>query len=385
MKTYDIIVIGAGITGAALSYELLTKGFSVLLLEQHTTPQNATRYSYGGLAFWSGNTPLTCQLCKESKKLYQTLPQELNTNIQFRELDLLLTIPQDSNPEEIAASYQGLATPPQLLSVDEAFKLEPLLNRDAISGALTVKHGHINPEKIAQAYIKAFLLAGGKMQISRVLQVQQKDLLVKTSTDTFHCQNIVVCAGGFSRQLLQESGIPIQLYFTHAGIIEAPPVELQLHTSIIPAIIKRSQLEFESSKIDRLWHETDNQLGWILDLGVFQFQDSSLRIGQISYVDTNLYADVDSVKSEAELRNNIGNLLPLLEDIPGTFHHCLVSFSKDRLPLIGAISKNPNIFVFSGFSNSFVMIPPLARRFAYWLAGKKDPIIPIFSPQRFVN
>ncbi len=127
MKTYDIIVIGAGIAGAALSYELVTKGFSVLLLEQDTIPQNATRYSYGGLAFWSGTTSLTRQLCEESKKLYQSLSEELNTDIQIRELDLLLTIPQENNPEEIAANYQRFATPPQLLDVNQACELETFI------------------------------------------------------------------------------------------------------------------------------------------------------------------------------------------------------------------------------------------------------------------
>ncbi|HBE35501.1 MAG TPA: FAD-dependent oxidoreductase, partial [Cyanobacteria bacterium UBA11368] len=47
MQTFDWIAIGGGITGAAVSYELSKKGFSVLLLEQYATPQNATRYSYG--------------------------------------------------------------------------------------------------------------------------------------------------------------------------------------------------------------------------------------------------------------------------------------------------------------------------------------------------
>ena len=65
MKIYDWIVVGAGITGAALAYELVNKGCKVLLLEQYATPHNATRYSYGGLAFWSGTTPLTRQLCDE--------------------------------------------------------------------------------------------------------------------------------------------------------------------------------------------------------------------------------------------------------------------------------------------------------------------------------
>ena len=243
-------------------------------------------------------------MCEESKKLYQSLSEELNTDIQFRELDLLLTIPQENNPEEIAANYQRFATPPQLLNVNQACELEPLLNRDAISGALTVKHGHIHPEKTAQAYIKAFLLAGGKMQISQVLEIQQQGLLVKTNTDTFNCKNVVVCAGGFNRKLLETSGIPIKVYFTHAEIIETPPVDLKLNTLIMPANLKRSQLEAEAHENDQLWHN-NNQLGWILDVGAVQFKDNSLRLGQISFVNTNPEADFDAEKSEAILRENI--------------------------------------------------------------------------------
>ncbi|MEL6460134.1 MAG: FAD-binding oxidoreductase [Cyanobacteria bacterium J06621_15] len=384
MKNYDIIVIGAGIAGAALSYELVTKGFSVLLLEQDTTPQNATRYSYGGLAFWSGTTDLTRQLCNESKKLYHTLSDELNSDIQLRELDLLLTIPQDNNPEKIAANYQRFATVPELLNVNQACELEPLLNREAISGALTVKHGHIHPEKTTQAYIKAFLLAGGKMQISRVFKIQQQNLSVTTNTDTFSCKDIVVCAGGFSRKLLQTSGISIQLYFTHAEIIETLPVDLKLHTLIMPANLQRPQLEAESSQNDKLWNE-NNQLGWILDVGAVQFKDKSLRLGQISYINTNLDANLNSAKSETTLRENIGKMLPDLENVTGKWHHCLVTFSKDNLPLVGTVPQSNNIHVFSGFSNPLVIIPPLARRFANSFIGNGDKIIKNLSPKRFVS
>jgi len=51
--TYDYIIIGGGITGSALSYELANLGSRVLLLEKETHPLNATFYSYGGLAYWS--------------------------------------------------------------------------------------------------------------------------------------------------------------------------------------------------------------------------------------------------------------------------------------------------------------------------------------------
>ncbi len=138
MKTYDWIVVGSGIAGAALAYELVKKGYVVLLLEQHATPQNATRYSYGGIAFWSATTPLTKQLCAEGIARHHILPEELDFDTEFRELDLLLTIPVDTNPEEVAASYTRFAVPPVLLNVKEACKLEPLLNPNAIAGTLNL-------------------------------------------------------------------------------------------------------------------------------------------------------------------------------------------------------------------------------------------------------
>ncbi|MBF2008805.1 MAG: FAD-binding oxidoreductase [Chlorogloeopsis fritschii C42_A2020_084] len=373
MKTYDWIVVGAGFTGAALAYELVKKGFSVLLLEQDTNFQNATRYSYGGLAFWSGTTPVTRQLCDEGIARYRILSQELNANIELRELDLLLTIPTDTDPKIAAASYAHFATPPKLLSVDEACEMEPLLNREAIAGALTVKHGHINPQKTTQAYIQAFLRAGGEMEFT---QVQNLLTSVQTTTTTYHSANVVVCAGGFSRDLLKASGIPIKVYFTHAEMIETPPVEINLRTLVMPANLQRFQLEAESSKVDEVWNEPGNEpVAPILDAGAIQFLDGSLRLGQISRIITNSSAKVDSKESERWLRQSIGEILPELANLPGTWHHCLVAFSSDRLPVIGTIPGYQGIYIFSGFSNPLVIVPPLAQRFANWVSGQEDEII----------
>jgi glycine/D-amino acid oxidase-like deaminating enzyme len=399
--TYDWIVVGAGIAGAALAYELVKKGYSVLLLEQHAMPQNATRYSYGGIAFWSGTTPLTKQLCAEGIARHQILSEELDFDTEFRELDLLLTIPADTNPEEIAASYTRFAIPPKLLSIKEACELEPLLNPNAIAGALTVKHGHIHPEKTAQAYITAFLRAGGEIKFERAidfqsLSLEERDALrpygsnssnfteVQTTTETYYGGNTVVCAGGLSRQLFQSSNVFIKLYFTHAEMLETPPVEnLQLRTLIMPAHLKRFQLETVSSKNDDVWMQPDDEVvPPILDTGAVQFKDGSFRFGQISRALTNPCAFIDSTESEAIMRLGLKKILPTLGNLPGTLHRCLVSFSHDALPIIGSISGHEGLYVFSGFSNPLAIVPPLAQRFANWVSGEKDEIILKLCPQR---
>jgi glycine/D-amino acid oxidase-like deaminating enzyme len=364
IMNYDWIVVGAGFTGAALGYELVKKGFSVLLLEQHATPDNATRYSYGGLAFWSATTPLTRELCDEARTRYKALPQELVANIDYRELDLLLTIDVDGDVDAIYKSYTRFATQPTLLDVQQACELEPLLNKNSISGALTVKHGHINPEKTTQAYIQAFLRLGGKLEITQVLQFnhQNSQVSVKTTTDTYQAKKTVVCAGGISRQLLKESGISIQLYFTYAEILETPPVDIKLSTLVMPAILQRFQLEAKSSQNDELWCEPNNKPeAAILDAGAVQFLDGSLRIGQISRV---FSARDSKEQSEEWLRSRISQVIPALANVPAKWHRCLVAFSKDSLPLVGEIPDSEGIYMFSGFSNPLVLVPPLAERFA---------------------
>ncbi|AFZ02584.1 NAD(P)/FAD-dependent oxidoreductase [Calothrix sp. PCC 6303] len=405
-KIYDWIVIGGGFAGAALAYELVKKDLRVLLLEQNAVADNATRYSYGGLAFWSGATPLTRQLCDEGLQRYQVLADELATDIEFRQLDLLLTIGLESDVETVAKSYSQMAIPPRQLTVKEASELEPLLNSDAISGALTVKHGHIHPEKTAQAYIDAFLRDGGELKITQVLELfsaftvdKQALCRVKTATDNYEGENIAVCAGGISRQLLKTSGIETQIYFTHAEIIEIQPVDFKMNTLVMPASLQRFQLEFEATRDDKLWQEpSDEEQAAILDVGAVQFRDGSLRLGQISRIITNPNAKIDSKISEEWMRcsiradtrttyvaqaSHIHNILPKLAHLPGTWHHCLVAFSKDNLPVIGKIPDFPQIHLFSGFSNPLVFIPPLAQHFANWVSGTEDEIINQLSPSRF--
>ncbi|MDJ0772654.1 MAG: FAD-binding oxidoreductase [Mastigocoleus sp. MO_167.B18] len=393
MKIYDWIIIGGGIAGAAIAYELQQKNFKVLLIEQDVRPDNATRYSYGGLAFWSGTTTINSQLCEEGKIRHQVLSEELSGNTEFRELDLLLTIPVDMDPQKVKEDYTRFATPPKLLTTQGATELEPLLNPEAISGALTVKHGHIHPGKTTKAYLQAFLRSGGEIEIDKVVTFQHLEKVqsiggnsatIKTLKNTYYAANIAVCAGGFSRNLLKASGINVPIYFTHAEIIETQPVDLHLSTLVMPTNLQRFQLESESTKNDELWDEPGNKLGNILDPGAVQFLDQSLRLGQISYVLTDPQSNMDAKNGEALLRDRIKNILPVIGKLPGSFHHCLVAFSKDSLPLIGSLPEQDNIYIFSGFSNPLVIIPPLAKRFANWVASSfEDDIIPQLSPERF--
>lgn len=385
MKVYDWIVVGAGFTGAALAYELAKVGFSVLLLEKDQTPENATRFSYGGvaynLAFKLGTIAITETLCQEAIARYQILDQELDADIQFRELDILLTIPNDTDPHVALKSYSHLSTTPQLLSIQEACELEPLLNKNAISAALTIKQGQVHPEKITQAYIQAFLRLGGTIHFTPVLklsEIVQGDINkgVITNQGTFHSEKVAICTGGLSRSLLKSAGIDVKIYFSHAELIITAPVSLQMKTIVSPVNLQRTQLENQSTQNDQLWDQPSNEIvPPILDVGAIQFLDGSFRLGQITRILTDPFAKINESESEKWLRKSVAHILPALGNLPGTYHRCVVAFTANKLPLIGQVSEFKHIHIFSGFTSPFVLVPPLAKRFAQFLAGQEDEII----------
>lgn len=388
MTTYDWIVIGGGVAGSALAYELAKTGSSVVLLERSAAPTNGTRYSYGGIAYWSGNTSLTQQLCQEGIEIHRQLSDELEGDTQFRELNLVLVIEPGEDVEAIAQSYRSCWIPPQPISVEFACELEPLLNPAALGGALHTAHGHVSPEATTLAYQRAFQRLGGEIRLVQATGFgREGDRVtgVTTPEGKLTAAGVIVSAGGWTRTLLRQAGLSARVYFSQAELIETPlNTPTQIHTLIMPAALKRFEQEAAAGAADARWNQPNQEVvPPILDEGVIQFKDGRIRIGQITRMISSLEPEVDAAASEAALRRAVGRFLPSLKDVPGTWSRCPVAFSGDRLPLIGPVPGAEGIHLFSGFSNPFAIMPPLARRYARHLVKQPDPLLESLNPGRF--
>ncbi|MEM8809288.1 MAG: FAD-dependent oxidoreductase [Cyanobacteria bacterium P01_G01_bin.38] len=389
MQTTDWIVVGNGLAGAVLSYELARQGHSVLLIDA-ASPDSGTRYSYGGIAYWSGTDEVSKTLCQEGIERHRTLADELGGDTEFRELDLLLTILKGEDADALAQQYQHYAIPPQLLSAQEACELEPQLDRDAIAGALRVSHSHVNPIKTVEAFNRAFRRLGGQHLIATVtglVRVGSRVTGVTTAEQAYAAGQVAIAAGAYSQSLLKAIDIQVPLYYTHAEIIETPPIDIALRTLIMPANAKRFAIEDEVSQPEKLslWQTSQQIAGPILDAGVIQFLDGTLRMGQLSQVHTDLAPVSDPATSETQIRSAISNQLPALKTVPGQWRHCLVTFSRDGLPLLGPLPDLEDIYLFSGFTSPFAMLMPIAHRFVRWTDGKPDSLIEAMLVKRFQN
>ena len=385
---YDWLVVGGGLTGSALAYELQQTGFRVLLLERHEFPQGATRFSYGGIPYWSGTTPLTQQLCQEGIELHRQLSTELEHDTEFRELPLLLTISCSDDPVAIAGLYANCAVQPMLLGVDAVRHMEPLIHPNYINGAVHFAHAHVNPLALLSAYLKGFQTRGGTVVYDTVAQLckdKRRVVGVASVTTEYVAENVVLCAGGWTRAMLREAGIACPIYFTHAELLEIDPQahNLNLQCMVMPADTKRYQLEADTAN-DLLWDEPNQELTLpSVDAGAVQLRDGTIRLGQLSRVLTDPYARVDALQSEKLIRSEAMRILPAIAALRAVWHRCLVAYSHDGLPLVGKMSRYEGLYLFSGFTSPMVYVPPLARRFAQYANGAQDSVIAQLIPDRY--
>lgn len=383
-KIYDWIVIGAGITGIALAYELSKFGCKVLLLDRSTDGERATRYSYGGV-FWYGTSGAMGQLFHEGKARHGQLSDELGMDTEFRSVDLLLTVHPGQDVEQTIAAYEQMDDPFKILTPQEAGEIEPLLNPEAIVCALTLEQAQVNPILLNQAYQQALIRQGGVMKMGEVQELEHhrdRSYSVSTPEDTYRGKNAVICAGGWTRQLLKQAGIDIPIYFTHAELVEIAEPNHRLATFIMPSQSRLYQLETDASRpeLEPLWNEPGHELApAIVDTSAVQFQDGRLLLGQLSRTVTDPHAQINSHKSEREIRQKVGQFLPALAQQAGAWHSCLVAFVHQNFALMGAVPNQEGLYVFSGFTAPITLVPAIAPRFARQLTGTPDPLLSAFT------
>ncbi len=389
MQTYDTIVIGNGLTGAALSYELAKAGQAVLLLDDGN-PDSGTRYSYGGIGYWAGTTELTTTLLRAGMARHRELSDELEADTQLREIDLLLTVEKGTDLNSLIDAYKIFDMPPQLISAEAAQEIEPQIDAEAIAAAFTIRHAHVDPMSLVAAYNQAFRKLGGHHNLSAatgLVRVGNKVTGVMTEAQAYPAQTVVVAAGAYSQNLLRAVGLQVPLFFTHAEIIETPPLDFEVRSLIMPAANNRFKQEAEAAASDQ-WQQPDSQvIPPVLEAGVIQFADKTARIGQISRFHSAYSSPADPTDSETAIRRAIEQQLPILKGVPGTWRHCLVTFTQDGLPLLGPVPTVSGLHLFSGFTSPFALVPPVAQRYARYLtehlADSPDSLIDPMLVDRF--
>lgn len=349
VKTWDTIIIGAGIIGLSLSIELRKQGLRVLLVEKGAPGREAS-WAAGGMLVGSGlETPAPLQpLATASAGIYPEFVHELEDEsglkIDLRSEGTLLWEP--------AADARLHASHPLPAPLAE---LEPNL---AVTGfaPLFVKEQSVDPRDVVAAAVVAARHRGVDFSSGdHVLEVAVdggKASGVRTNKTSFTGGTVVNCAGAWAGQV---------------GPLAIPtrPVKGQMLCVILPEknLVRRVIRTPEVYLIPRsngrlLIGATVEEAGF--DKRTVPEMIQKLRQAALALVPR--LAEARILEAWAGLR-------------PGT---------PDGLPILGA-TATPGYFVATGhFRDGILLAPITAKVMAALITGGRSTVdLSVFSPARF--
>jgi len=222
MKTHvQVAVIGGGVVGASVLYHLTKMGWrDVVLIERDELTSGSTWHAAGGMHTLNGD-PNVAKLQQYTIDLYREIEEisgqdcgvHLTGGVMLagtrERLDFLRVA-------HAKGRYLGMHT--ELIGVDEAARLFPLMDKSHFVGALyDPMEGHLDPSGVTHAYAKAARKQGAEVyRHTRVTDLAQRadgTWDVRTEHDgeggDVHAEHVVNAAGLWAREVGRMVGLEL--------------------------------------------------------------------------------------------------------------------------------------------------------------------------------
>jgi glycine oxidase len=223
--SYDAIVVGGGVIGGAIAYNLAKRGRKILLLEKDRLASKSSGAAAGMLgaqAEMDGEGPLF-QLARKSRAMFTKLAVEIKETsgidielINKGMLKVALNEMEQQEYKRVIAIQQQDGEQANLLTGDEVRRKEPALS-ETITGALYLeKDGHVDATQLTLGFLKSAASSG--VVIKEDVEVYDfqlskgKVMGVLTNEGNFTSENVIVAGGAWSEKLLSETGLQLDTY-----------------------------------------------------------------------------------------------------------------------------------------------------------------------------
>jgi glycine oxidase len=367
-RSSDIIVIGAGIVGCSVAYELARRGASVEIVDERPAGMGATQASAGVLAPYieaREDSPLL-DLTVRSLSLYDVFLERVTADsgiaVPYRRTGTLDVAVDEQELRELRTTADVLArrnVPALLLDAATTRAEEPLV-ADDVAGALLIEdHGYVAAEELTRALVAAARAHGAQLlDQSHVRRILRRDgnLVVEADRGALTADAVVLAAGSWS------STIAID------GVSARVPVR--------PV---RGQLLYLG------WHGTAlRRVTWSSGCYMVPWDDGTVLVGA-----TSEEAGFD----ERLTVSGVHDLLRAASDVVphawgATFRGARVGLrpaTQDGLPAIGWSPSMPNLMYATGHYRNGILLAPLTAQAVadMMIDGRVDSTLNVVSPGRF--
>lgn len=216
--TADAVIIGGGVMGCSILYNLAARGVTnTLLLERSVLGSGSTGRSQAICRTHYSN-PFTAAMAWESLQIYRDFPQRLGGPSGFVETGYFVMVGEEDRQamESNIALNRTVGIDTYLVSLEEAATIAPMLDVNGVTAvAYEPRSGYADPYAVTTTYARAARELGATVQMGaevRSVQVENGRVTgVVTNEGTVATNTVVVAAGPWSPPLLGPLGFDIPL------------------------------------------------------------------------------------------------------------------------------------------------------------------------------
>jgi len=367
MPDCDVVVIGAGVIGEAITYELVARGALVTLLDSRGAGSGSTQAAAGMLVpYLEGFGRPILPLAQRSLEMYDAfvdrVTRDAGIGVSYRRTGSLQVVTADEPGDELARVFKdareaGLDV--ELLDAQGAREAEPQLMPDVSAALLVKSHGFVSAHDLSGALAAAAIKHGARVRVparARRIAPRSQHIEIQLENDApVTAHHVVVAAGSWSG-LIDITGVPP---------LPVRPVRGQL-----------LQLAWDGPAL--------NRIVWGPRCYLVPISTGSILVG--ATVEDAGFDERATVAGVRDLLDGACELVPHLWR--ATFVGARVGLrpaTADEMPIIGRSAKVPGLVYATGHYRNGVLLAPLTARAVadLVLENREDPLLAATRPQRF--
>jgi glycine oxidase len=365
----DIVVIGAGVVGAAVACELARRGASVEIVDDRPVGMGATQASAGVLAPYiearegSPFLDLTVRGLGLFDNFVERVIAESGLPVPYHRTGTLDIATDDREMSALRTTAEVLArrdVAALLLDAQAVRAEEPQLGDGAVGGLMIESHGFVAAGDLTRALVAAARRLGAQLiEPSRVRRITRLhgDMIVETDRGSLTSNAVVLAAGCWSGQIAIDGNV-------HATVPVRPVRGQLLHLGWTGTPLRR--------------------VTWSGRCYLVPWDDGTLLVG--ATVEEAGFDERTTVAGVRDLLDAVCEIVP--HAWTAGFRGARVGLrpaTPDNLPVIGPSGAVPNLMYATGHYRNGVLLAPLTAQLVAdaMLDNRIDPMLTPLSPSRF--
>jgi glycine oxidase len=372
VKAYDVVIVGGGIIGGSLAFELARRNLRVVVLDRQELMHEAS-WAAAGMLSPAPDCPAAIPLvplARASLALYAGFIDNIEETAEIETgyetsgtLEVLCHGDAERELSTLVALHHGLGLACEPLRLEEAQEMEPALGRQARAAAFLPNEASVIPRSLTAAILAASERAGAElrpgMEVNSLVKDKNRCVGVKTSGgETYSARHIVMAAGCWSSQLPDV-----------ARYAPTRPVRGQMVALINAGIPLRRVLRSERGYIVPRDHDSPQILvaGSTLENAGYEKAVTSGGLEEILGAVNELAPSL----AAAEILETWSGLRP---------------GSPDQLPILGPTDLEGLLIATGHYRNGILLAPISAKLLTEWITeGRTSMNCEDFSPLRFLR